>query len=54
LFVPLTGLGAWQMSGAAALDEVGFATITVTPSIDARSSGHWHGWIVDGRIQDAG
>ena len=27
-----------------------FNHITVTPSIDASASGHWHGWITNGSI----
>jgi hypothetical protein len=27
-----------------------FATITVTPSLDASGSGHWHGNIINGEI----
>lgn len=25
-----------------------FATLTLSPSIDASASGHWHGWITNG------
>jgi len=28
-----------------------FATLTVTPSIDASSSGNWHGFITNGEIK---
>lgn len=28
-----------------------FATLTVTPSIDASASGNWHGWITNGEIR---
>jgi hypothetical protein len=28
-----------------------FATLTLTPSIDASHVGHWHGFITDGEIQ---
>lgn len=35
---------AWKMSG----DD--FATMTISPSIDASASGHWHGHINQGRI----
>lgn len=34
----------WTMSGT------DFSTITVTPSIDAGASGHWHGHITNGEI----
>jgi len=35
---------AWVTSG----DD--FATMTITPSIDASASGHWHGSITNGNI----
>lgn len=28
-----------------------FETLTLTPSIDASSDGHWHGFITDGEIR---
>lgn len=28
-----------------------FATLTVTPSVDASPSGHWHGFITDGEAR---
>lgn len=28
-----------------------FETLTLSPSIDASASGHWHGFIVQGRIE---
>lgn len=28
-----------------------FASLTVTPSIDASAAGHWHGHITDGEIR---
>lgn len=28
-----------------------FATLTLTPSIDASKSGHWHGFITNGEIK---
>ena len=28
-----------------------FATMTITPSIDASASGNWHGFIVNGEIR---
>jgi hypothetical protein len=28
-----------------------FSTLTVTPSLDASASGHWHGWITSGEIK---
>lgn len=41
--VPTKPEAAWDIKGA--LPE-----ITVTPSIDASASGHWHGWIKNGVI----
>lgn len=35
---------SWAISGQ------DFQTMTVTPSIDASGSGHWHGFIRDGLI----
>jgi hypothetical protein len=35
----------WQRTGE------NFETLSVTPSIDASSSGHWHGFIVSGEIR---
>lgn len=35
---------AWQFS------TLDFATMSVTPSLDASKSGHWHGHITDGQI----
>ena len=32
-------------------DENDFANMTVTPSIDASASGHWHGCITKGQIK---
>jgi hypothetical protein len=43
-FVPMNAECAWKFSG----DD--FATLTVTPSIDASNSGHWHGYITKGQI----
>jgi hypothetical protein len=28
-----------------------FATMSVTPSLDASASGHWHGFITNGEIR---
>lgn len=36
---------AWAFSGE------DFATLSVSPSIDASASGNWHGFITDGEIQ---
>lgn len=35
----------WQRSGDT------LETLTLSPSIDASASGHWHGFIVDGEIR---
>jgi hypothetical protein len=35
---------AWQRTG----DD--FATMSITPSIDASACGHWHGFITNGQI----
>ncbi len=37
---------AWKITGSMAFDAM-----TVTPSIDASASGHWHGWIKEGEAQ---
>lgn len=36
---------AWTFSGT------DFATLSVTPSLDASASGHWHGFITNGEVQ---
>lgn len=53
MVVPCKPETAWSISGtipnrpdAAFIDDV-----TVTPSIDASASGHWHGHITDGEIR---
>ena len=38
---------AWSIVG----DRAGFTDLTVTPSIDASASGHWHGFIKGGEIK---
>lgn len=43
-FVPLPGEKAWKKTGDT------FETITVDPSLDFRSSGHWHGQIIRGEL----
>jgi len=35
---------AWTMSSQ------DFLTMSITPSIDASASGHWHGYITNGNI----
>jgi hypothetical protein len=43
--VPCEQTCAWKMSGGPDLDS-----ITITPSLDASKSGHWHGHITNGAI----
>ena len=44
----------WQIKGDAAtfegLKHGGFDNVTVLPSIDASSTGHWHGSITNGKV----
>jgi hypothetical protein len=42
--VPMKPEFRWTVSGT------GFGDLTITPSIDASESGHWHGLIRDGEI----
>jgi hypothetical protein len=42
-FVPMKTECAWSITGD-------FTSMTVTPSIDASASGHWHGHITNGEI----
>lgn len=42
-FIPMNSQAAWTMTGQ-------FESMTVTPSIDASASGHWHGYITNGEI----
>jgi len=42
--VPCKVEHAWKFSSQ------DFATMTVTPSLDASASGHWHGFITNGAI----
>ncbi len=46
---------AWSISGTVPADpKAAFVTnLTVTPSIDASTSGHWHGHITDGEVTTA-
>lgn len=39
---------AWTAMPAA--DQATFDNLSVTPSIDASASGHWHGWVRGGDI----
>lgn len=43
--VPCRADMAWKFIAAESFD-----TITVTPSLDASASGHWHGCITAGRV----
>lgn len=43
--VPMKPETAWKIRGK------DFSTMTITPSIDASASGHWHGHITAGRIR---
>ncbi len=43
--VPCANEQCWK------LDSDDFSAMTVTPSIDASQSGHWHGFIKNGEIQ---
>jgi len=44
----------WQISGDAltfdGMEHGGFESVTLTPSVDASASGHWHGFITNGEI----
>jgi len=44
--IPSSGGAMWATSGEA-------PKLTVTPSIDDRSSRPWHGWITDGYLVSA-
>ena len=46
---PLDGQGSYLNAGWQRVGET-FETLTITPSIDASKSGHWHGWIRDGEV----
>lgn len=36
----------WEMTGGESWD-----TLTLTPSVDASATGHWHGFITNGEIR---
>jgi hypothetical protein len=44
---------SWSISGAVPADRSAafIQNLTVTPSIDASASGHWHGFITNGEIR---
>jgi Family of unknown function (DUF6527) len=44
--VPFNQAGNWKIQG-----EPDLETLTITPSIDASASGHWHGFITNGEIR---
>lgn len=35
----------WSRSGDS------FQTLTLSPSVDASAQGHWHGFVIDGRVR---
>lgn len=45
IIVPMKESYAWQFSGK------DFETLTVTASVDASNSGHWHGSITNGECR---
>ena len=53
LVVPSKPEAVWSISGSVPTDiKAAFITdLTVTPSIDASASGHWHGNITNGEIK---
>jgi len=52
IVVPCDAEFAWSISGSVPTEpNAAFITnLTVKPSVDASSSGHWHGFITDGEI----
>jgi len=52
IVVPMNPDFAWSISGIRPTDpRAAFIdNLTVTPSIDASASGHWHGFITNGEI----
>jgi len=42
---------SWNIQGTATADGTFPADLTVTPSIDASASGHWHGFITAGEVR---
>ena len=51
--VPSKPEATWSIPGSVPIDtKAAFITdLTVTPSIDASASGHWHGFITNGEIR---
>jgi hypothetical protein len=52
LVIPSNSSTSWHITGTKPQDSnsIGFHDISVTPSIDASASGHWHGFITNGEI----
>lgn len=52
LVVPCNSATSWSISGSVpiATDAAFVTNLTVTPSIDASKSGHWHGHITNGEV----
>lgn len=53
IVVPMNPSTVWSISGSVPIDtKAAFITdLTVSPSIDASASGHWHGHIRNGLIE---
>ncbi len=47
--VPCNPQQQWTIAGG--IDAATFEAMTVTPSIDASASGHWHGYITGGEVK---
>jgi hypothetical protein len=51
----LTTQHIWSITGDIitfdGLDHHGFDHVTLSPSVDASQTGHWHGFIIDGEIK---
>ncbi len=51
MFVPAKAETCWSFGGTnPGYDKAFIEDLTVTPSIDASASGHWHGFITKGEI----
>ena len=52
LIVPCNPDFCWSIFGTipADISAAFIQNLTVTPSIDASPSGHWHGWITNGEV----
>lgn len=53
IVVPCRPGASWSISGSVptAIDAAFITDLTVSPSIDASASGHWHGFITNGEIR---